>query len=136
MEELIQKLKGQIIEQLNIEDIKDLRRGKRTNRSMGHWTYTDIFAKLSAYCEEQGVLVQKVRAGYTSQRCSACGWVQKANRKGELFMCQACGHAADADINAAINIGAGLPQLEDQQLLNNRTGFYWNGRTGAVCSPC
>ena len=53
-----------------------------------------------------------VNAAYTSQTCSVCGHVDKENRKTQAtFKCAACGHSANADHNAAINIlaRAGLP---------------------------
>lgn len=42
---------------------------------------------------------------YTSQTCHACGNVDKASRVSQAcFICTACGHAANADHNAALNI--------------------------------
>ena len=42
---------------------------------------------------------------YTSQRCSACGHVEKGNRTSQAeFLCLSCGHEANAELNAAINI--------------------------------
>ncbi|MCL9759887.1 transposase, partial [Frankia sp. AiPa1] len=41
-------------------------------------------------------------------RCSACGQVAPGNRESQaVFRCVACGHTANADINAALNIAAG-----------------------------
>jgi putative transposase len=40
----------------------------------------------------------------TSQTCHCCGHTDPANRHGAVFHCTACGHHADADINAAANI--------------------------------
>jgi predicted RNA-binding Zn-ribbon protein involved in translation (DUF1610 family) len=52
--------------------------------------------------------VEKIRAAYTSQRCSACGHVASDNRKSQAeFRCVACGFACNADVNAACNIAAG-----------------------------
>ena len=52
--------------------------------------------------------VEKVKAAYTSQRCSACGYVDGKSRESQAdFRCTACGFAANADVNAAINIAAG-----------------------------
>jgi putative transposase len=52
--------------------------------------------------------VEKVRPAYTSQRCSACGQVDRDSRESQaLFRCTACGFAGHADVNAAINIAAG-----------------------------
>src|SRR5450631_2941038 len=52
--------------------------------------------------------VEKIRPHYTSQRCSACGQVDRDSRESEaVFQCTACGFACNADVNAAINIAAG-----------------------------
>jgi transposase len=52
--------------------------------------------------------VEKIRPAYTSQRCSACGQVDRGSRESQaVFRCTACGFAANADVNAAINIAAG-----------------------------
>jgi putative transposase len=52
--------------------------------------------------------VEKVRAAYTSLRCSACGWIDKNSRDSQAgFCCVACGFTCNADINASINIAAG-----------------------------
>ncbi|GAA0923273.1 RNA-guided endonuclease TnpB family protein [Kribbella koreensis] len=52
--------------------------------------------------------VEKVNPAYTSQTCSACGHCVPENRESQaVFRCAACGHQANADINAAVNIAAG-----------------------------
>jgi putative transposase len=52
--------------------------------------------------------VEKVKPHYTSQRCSACGQVDRDLRESQaVFLCTACGFAGHADVNAAINIAAG-----------------------------
>ena len=52
--------------------------------------------------------VEKVRAAYTSLRCSGCGWTDKNSRKSQAeFACVHCGFTCNADHNAAINIAAG-----------------------------
>ena len=57
-----------------------------------------------------GALV-KVDPAYTSQTCAVCQHVDKENRRTQaVFQCTACGHTANADHNAAINILArGVP---------------------------
>jgi putative transposase len=53
----------------------------------------------------RGGWVLYVNPAYTSQTCSQCGHVAPDNRKSrELFVCENCGHTANADVNAAINI--------------------------------
>ena len=52
--------------------------------------------------------VEKVRPALTSQRCSACGQVDRDSRESQaVFRCTACGFACHADVNAAKNIAAG-----------------------------
>ena len=46
-----------------------------------------------------------VNPAYTSRTCSACGAVEPGSRRSQAeFRCVACGHAQNADINAARNI--------------------------------
>jgi transposase len=52
--------------------------------------------------------VEKISAAFTSQRCSACGRVDRKSRESQaVFRCTACGFACHADVNAARNIAAG-----------------------------
>ena len=52
--------------------------------------------------------VERVSPALTSQRCSACGQVDRGSRESQaVFRCTACGFACHADVNAAINIAAG-----------------------------
>jgi transposase len=52
--------------------------------------------------------VEKIKPHYTSQRCSACGQVDRDSRESQaVFRCTACGFAGNADVNAARNIAAG-----------------------------
>jgi transposase len=52
--------------------------------------------------------VQKINPAFTSQRCSACGHVDRNSREGQaVFRRTACGYACHADVNAARNIAAG-----------------------------
>ncbi len=79
--------------------------------------------------------VEKVRPAFTSQRCSACGQVDRDSRESQaVFRCTACGFAGHADVNAAINIAAGhvvtarggdgaaRPVNREPQLLASLTG--------------
>ncbi|TDO33909.1 transposase [Kribbella sp. VKM Ac-2527] len=52
--------------------------------------------------------VEKVNPAYTPQTCSVCGHCAPGNRESQaVFRCVACGHQANADVNAAVNIAAG-----------------------------
>ncbi|WP_419519722.1 zinc ribbon domain-containing protein [Duodenibacillus massiliensis] len=49
-----------------------------------------------------GKLVVEVPAQFSSQTCSRCGCVDKANRPSQaVFACTRCGHTENADRNAA-----------------------------------
>ena len=52
--------------------------------------------------------VEKVKAAFTSQTCSVCGYCASDNRESQaVFRCVARGHQVNADVNAARNIAAG-----------------------------
>jgi putative transposase len=52
--------------------------------------------------------VDKVNPAYTSQTCNACKNIASASRKSQAtFVCVACRHQANADVNAVRNIAAG-----------------------------
>jgi putative transposase len=49
--------------------------------------------------------VVKVDPRHTSQTCSCCGNIDSRSRESQAsFVCHACGHRSNADLNAAINI--------------------------------
>jgi transposase len=79
--------------------------------------------------------VEKIDPAFTSQRCSACGQVDRKSRESQaVFRCTACGYACNADVNAARNIAAGhavtarggdgitRPVNREPQLLTSLTG--------------
>jgi putative transposase len=61
------------------------------------------FGGLLAYkLEARGGTLIAVPAAYTSQTCAECGVVDARSRKSQaIFECVACGHADNADVNAA-----------------------------------
>jgi IS605 OrfB family transposase len=115
------------IKTLRLENIKNVRRGKKTSRFLNHWTYTLIKDKLEQTCEKLGVQVEYICPTYTSQRCSRCGWVRSSNRKGKLFKCGQCSCVMDSDLNGSCNIAANLIGISNKERLlqKNRVGFYW-----------
>src|SRR5674476_596743 len=64
--------------------------------------------------------VEEVKAAYTSQTCNACKHIAAQSRKSQAtFVCVACGHRANADVNGARNIAAGhaVPARGDRRVL-------------------
>jgi hypothetical protein len=54
-----------------------------------------------------GVPIEKVDPRDTSRTCHECGFIAKSNRKSQgEFSRGSCGHRANADVNAALNIRA------------------------------
>ena len=61
--------------------------------------------QLRRMLEYKAYHVEAVNAAYTSQSCNECGTIDKDNRKTQSqFKCVSCGHEANADVNAALNI--------------------------------
>lgn len=113
--------------EIRFEDVKNLRKGKRTSRKLSHWTYTTIKRKVCNFAEELGVPVILQSSAYRSQRCSNCGFVKYSNRQGDLYKCSCCGFICQSDKNAALNHVIDLPGIPDWVFANklNRKGFYW-----------
>lgn len=132
--ETVNRLNLHDVGTLRLERIKNMKRGKRVSRKLSHWSSRDIFAALESRAEKLGVQVSYVNPRWTSQRCSGCGWVQKCNRQGEQFGCRSCGNAANADLNAALNIAASLPALPETAVRErwNMRGFFWNPNAPVV----
>ena len=64
-----------------------------------------MVAFLSYKAELAGVPIVKVDPRDTSRMCYECGHCSKDNRKSQAkFLCVSCGHRANADQNAALNI--------------------------------
>jgi len=98
------------VRELVVENLKNVKRGskgkirKSFNNKLQRWSYPKVLEKLSMICEEAGIMFTRVNPAYTSQTCSACGFVDKKSRNGESFLCTSCGMSLDADFNASLNI--------------------------------
>ncbi|NUW30807.1 transposase [Nonomuraea sp. SMC257] len=65
-----------------------------------------VFLTVLAYkAESAGRKLIAVNPANTSRTCAPCGHIAAENRVSQaVFTCTACGHAAHADVNAAVNI--------------------------------
>ena len=91
-----------------MEDLKEIRQTAKTRRkqrySLHSWSFYQQKMMIEYKAKKYGVSVHYVAPQYTSQRCSRCGHIEQANRKGNLFCCKRCGTVEDSGVNAGFNI--------------------------------
>ena len=104
---------------LAVEDLKGIRDRSETVFSremrwlMGNWAFDQLRQFLGYKAEAAGIPLVSVDPRNTSRTCSKCGHCEKANRKSQAkFLCLFCGFEANADSNAAVNIGVRAPSSE------------------------
>ena len=97
---------------ISLEDLTGIRDrvsvlGKRMRWMLGNWSFFQLAQYVTYKAESVGIPVVKIDPRNTSRTCCVCGHCEKFNRKSQAkFVCQQCGHHANADLNAAINIAA------------------------------
>lgn len=113
---------------VNLEKVFQIRKGKCVSKFQKSWSYPLIRQKLIELSDAKGFSVVEVPSKFRSQRCNACGYVNKSNRKGKTFVCKKCSHTDDADMNAASNLELCLPEVPFwvfKQQINRKEGFFW-----------
>src|SRR5712691_5268509 len=78
-------------------------------RAMNAYLYASNLAhiprQITWNAAKRGVAAIRVKSAYSSQECSVCHNVDRANRPNQqTFCCRVCGYSTHADLNAAINI--------------------------------
>jgi putative transposase len=98
--------RGIAVEQLT--GIRGRVRLRKPQRATLHtWAFAQLGRFLAYKAKQAGVAFVEVDPAYTSQTCSACGWVDKKNRRSQaVFECGRCRFVGHADHNAAINIAS------------------------------
>ncbi len=96
---------------LVFEDLTDIRgrakARKEQKRRLHSWSFDQLRNFATYKAEAQGVMVGFVDPRYTSQKCSACGHRDRANRVDQAhFRCVSCGFECNSDHNASLNIRA------------------------------
>ncbi len=90
-----------VVERLNFRN-PDLSR--RMNRLLSRFGKAAETAKLKSLGEMYGIVITETNPAYSSQECSACGYVDKKNRKSQsVFECRCCNTGIHADVNGARN---------------------------------
>ena len=89
------------------EDLKGIgkrSKGKKLNKWLHSWSFFQLQIFTEYKAKAKGIEVVYLDPRYTSQKCSNCGHIEKANRHKHIFKCKKCGYSCDADLNAAKNI--------------------------------
>ena len=92
---------------ITVLGIEKLRGQELSNRRFRkyNWAFRQLLNFIKYKAEAAGISVVGVNPKYTSQTCAQCGSQSKDNRQSQSkFVCIACGHRANADLNAARNI--------------------------------
>ena len=95
-----------------MEDLHGIRarvtaRGGEARGRLSGWAFAQLGTFIVYKAGLAGVAVEYVDPRNTSRTCAECQHCEKSNRKSQSeFRCKACGHQANADVNAARNIRA------------------------------
>ena len=89
--------------------VENPNRRAKQKRSLNRRILDQGWSQIAGYirykARREGIRVVEVYAGGTSKTCSVCGHKDKKSRRKKNFQCVNCGYQADADVNAALNIG-------------------------------
>lgn len=75
------------------------------NRKVKFLGLSSLKNEVEHIARKYGIALSTIQASYTSKMCPVCGCIEDENRpEQETFCCVECGHSANADFNAAVNI--------------------------------
>lgn len=77
-------------------------------RGQKRFAYRALHASLS-----YKAATEVVNPAYSSQRCPSCGYVNRGNRHGVVFICRCCGRKSHADVVGGVNL---LGRSGDKQI--------------------
>jgi IS605 OrfB family transposase len=93
-------------------DLRGPAQSKEISRRVSYWHRQTLKERIEFKASAAGCRREQINPAYTSQTCPNCGYLNKANRKGDRFQCLHCGHAGHADVIAAINQKARMNDRE------------------------
>lgn len=126
--EQINKLDFTDISEIRFEDVSRIFYKRGRSMYLDRFVHSEIQTALRLRCEKENVSFILQPSMYRSQRCSSCGYVFKGNRNNKEYVCQDCGSAMDADLNAACNHAIDLCAIPDSVFrsgVNKTGGFFW-----------
>jgi len=112
-----------VLEDLSEMDASGARRSKRGCFDLSVWARRELQDHIKHDLEWRGGKAIYVVPDYTSQKCYECDYVDKDNRRGDVFHCKRCGYTDHADVNAAKNIKERFFDEEINQLAKK---YSWN----------
>ncbi len=88
------------------EDLTHIRDSMPSKRKFHQWAHAQLVQYVEYKAEALGIEVVYVDPENTSKRCCECGHTSDGNRtERDFFQCEKCGATANADYNAAKNVG-------------------------------
>ncbi|KUG20324.1 MAG: transposase [Methanomicrobiaceae archaeon] len=100
------------------------------------WPPPQLRSFIEYKARRAGVRVTVIDGAYTSQQCSACGFVHPGNRPSQAaFCCLACGYTENADLNAARNIAARAAVNRPTRVCSPDTGERLNRKPAKSMIP-
>jgi putative transposase len=84
-------------------DFRGKAKSKEISRRVSYWHRSRLKDRIEFKASAAGCRREQVNPAYTSQTCPECGYLDQANRKGDVFQCLKCGHRGHADQIAAQN---------------------------------
>jgi Zn ribbon nucleic-acid-binding protein len=70
---------------------------------VSYWHRSTLKDRFEFKASAAGCRREQINPAYTSQTCPQCDYLDKANRKDDVFQCLKCGHRGHADHIAAQN---------------------------------
>ncbi len=92
------------------------------SRAISDASWSQFIRVLEHQAGKVGAEVVKMKAAYTSQRCSTCGSIAKTRLElsDRTFKCEDCGLEIDRDRNAAKNLNPDRARQNPAGLLSGR----------------
>src|SRR6516165_10189732 len=84
-------------------DIRGKGPSREISRRVSYWSRSTLKDRFEYKASAAGCRREQVNPAYTSQTCPRCVYLDKANRKGDVFECLKREHRGDADQIAAQN---------------------------------
>ena len=99
---------------------KDKHGSRRMRQRIGYWLHRRVIRYTTYKAKAAGILIALVSPKSTSNRCSACGFLE-TTRNSNVLKCNKCGTVHNSHVNAAINIGV-LWFIRENKRLQSQAG--------------